>query len=82
MKVSQAVYNTCIERFKAAMRRRFELNVCHMQGACKNGCVGRGRRCPYLPTNPITLAQADVEYDAAFAATEHLEVVPEAESGA
>jgi hypothetical protein len=75
MNVSQAEYNTRMERFKAAMRRSADLNVCKMVGRCTNGCIGRGARCPYLPSDPATLAAAQAEYDAAFEALENAEVV-------
>lgn len=76
MKVSQHEYDTRQERFKQAMQRFFDLNVCHMRGRCANGCIGGGERCPALPSDPAVLAQATAEYDAAFAAHSEAEPAP------
>ena len=67
--LTQSEWDAGVARFKAATETTFELNVCKGIGVCAKGCIGHGRRCPFLPSASIeTLAAVQAEYDAAFLA--------------
>lgn len=81
--ISQSEYYARMKTFKTAMKHSFALNVCHGDGSCANGCIGRVQppqvqlRCPAIYASSETLAAAQVEYDRALEAISDVNIVPD-----